>query len=160
MWFNQKYKNRITEMELTNRKLGNRISELNREIINIKNNNNLSDLMRESIGMQIDFSSASADKCQPVHFLEGLSEIERKDFISSMESIHNDDKFQKVVRFMINIFAMNMVYRQEETERIRNQGAVVAFRTFLKELDKMHTEFVDYKKKESDDFDPLATLPE
>lgn len=159
MWFNQKYKNRISEMEQTNRILTNKIIEQNRIINSQDKKGSMADLMRESLGLQVDFSAASTDTCLPPYYLEGLDEDERKNFIIDMESIHENERYQKVVRYLINLFAMNAIYRSDEQERKNGQVAVVAFRTLLKEFDKMHKEFLGYKKVD-EDFDPLATMPE
>lgn len=164
MWFNKKYKERISHLEKVNIELARQLAQAKRDIEKekeiLRNEDNLmAALMREALGMQIDFSAASTDKCLPPHFLQELSEAERKNFIISMETIYADDKFQKVVRYMINLFATNAIYKYDKDEMRAGQIAVVAFRTFLKEFSDMHKEFLGYKQKE-DEFDPLAIMPE
>ncbi len=109
---------------------------------------------------QVDFSAADKDKCQPIYFLEGLTEDERKVFISDMETIYSNDRFQKVVRYMLNLFAMKSVYADGTDQQKNGQIAVIAFRTFLKKFDDMHLEFLSYKKNDDEDFDEHGVLPE
>lgn len=116
------------------------------------------DLMRESLGMTIDFSEADTKTCLPAHFLEGLTSDERKNFVSDMETIYANEKFQSVVKYMINLFALNMVFKADEEERKRNQAAVIAFRTLLREFDKMHVEFLESKRNADEDVDPQELL--
>lgn len=161
MWWNKKYKDRILELEKENKRLEQSVTifSCKNDELSQKLKGSMADLMRDSLGMQIDFSAASTDKCLPPHFLEDLSEDERKNFIIDMETIRSNDRFQKVIRYMINLFATNAIYKYDEEQRKNGQIAVVAFRTFLKQFDDMHRDFISYKKVE-DDFDPLATLPE
>lgn len=161
MWFIDKYKKRIAEMEQNNRMLANRISLLNRQLLeknNIPKDNLMAALMRESLGLSIDFSAAN-DKCLPLHFLDGMQDAERHNFVNHMETIYNDDKFQKVVKYMINLFATNAIYKYDREEMKNGQIAVVAFRTFLNQLEKMHLEFTSYKSKD-EEFDEQGILPE
>lgn len=162
MWFIEKYKKRIGEMEQNNRTLANKISLLNRELLeknNIPREQLMAALMRESLGMQIDFSAASNDRCLPPYFLDDLTAEQRKNFIIHMETIYNDERYQKVVRYMINVFATNAIYKYDEEKRKNGQIAVVAFRTLLSELEKMHKEFLSYKAVD-EEFDDQEILPE
>lgn len=163
MWpFTNKTKRRIKELEAINKSLANRVQLNIREIAQLHradNQKNMAALMRESLGLAVDFSAASQDKCLPSHFLEGLEEDERKNFITDMESVWSNERFQHVVRYMINLFATNAVYKADPDQMKNGQIAVVAFRTFLKEFDKMHIEFEGYKKVD-EEFDDQAILAE
>ncbi len=117
-------------------------------------------MMSEALGMEIDFSSADKDKCLPPHYLEGLTDEERKNFIFDMELIYSNEKFQKVVKYMINVFSLGMVYKKEERDRQNCQAAVVGFRTFLNKFDDIHREFLESKKNPDDEeFDDQEILP-
>lgn len=171
--FNKKYKEKILELErLVDRLREDRdrnykvyianddmwrkqLSDLERKLKNIP----LEDLMRESLGLQIDFSTAS-EKGMPPYFLEGLEEEERKNFIIDMETVYTNERFQKVVCYMINVFGMNAIFKYDDELKRNGQIAVIAFRTFLKQFEAMHREFVGYRKSADDDFDPLNPLPE
>lgn len=182
MWFTKKYKNKIEyleqALELKNRELkqaekGFKTKESNyqesikslvqartslKSLVKELKSKEFHDLMIESLGLPIDFSVVN-DKCLPLHFLSDLEGMERRNFVNHMETIYNDEKFQKVVKYMINLFATNAVYKRNEKEMKYGQIAVVAFRTLLKEFDKMHSEFLSYKKGD-EEFDDQAILPE
>lgn len=119
----------------------------------------MADLMRESLGFPIDFSEADKDTCMPPHFLAGLDEDERKAFIGDMESIYSNDKFQKVVRYMINVFGMTALYKESEQDRKNGQIAILAFRSFMKRFEEMHREFLQSKKNPDEEFDDQEILP-
>jgi len=165
----KKYKNRILDLEEKNKLLASKLDTAYSEIKKLNyiiENNKVSTkdemmaaLMRESLGMAIDFSAASTDKCLPPHFLKEMEEDERKNFVIDMETIYKNDNFKKVVFYMINLFATNAIYKYEEEQRKNGQIAVIAFRTLLKEFEEMHNEFIGYKQKD-EGFDPLATMPE
>lgn len=164
--FNKKYKVRIAELEEEAEFLRSELKSSDNELYDLKNRNNkipqpsMADLMRESLGFSVDYASADKDTCLPPHYLNLLSEEERENFIIDMETIHSNERFQQVVRYFINWFAMNAMYKADEEQRNNGRIAMLGFRSFLKEFDKMHTEFLSYKKSEDNDFDPLATLPE
>lgn len=160
--FNKKYKGEILRLKNANNSLAMTINTQNKTLAELREKlktTSMADLMREALGMQIDFAAASTDKCLPPHFLQELTDAERKNFITSMETIYVDEKFQKVVRYMINLFATNAIYKYDKDEMRAGQIAVVAFRTFLKEFSDMHKEFLGYREQE-DNFDPLAIMPE
>lgn len=169
MWFTKKYKKEIHYLKAKNAELfaeNQRLELLEARYNNLRltnkdssNHSRMAELMRESLGLQVDFAAASMDKCLPPHYLEGLEEAERKNFITDMETIYSDEKFQKVVKYLINLFATNAIYKEDPKQRDNGQVAVIAFRTLLKEFDKMHIEFANYKKSDEDDFDPLAVMP-
>lgn len=174
MWFTEKYKKRISELEklLEETKdkgrdnvalfisrdvaLKGKIQDLEYRLENIP----MADLMRESLGMSIDFAAASKDKCLPPSYLDDLDLEERKSFITDMESVYSNDRFKKIVNYFINLFATNAIYKFDEEQRNNNRAAVFGFRTFLQEFDKIHKEFLEYKKDPDEDFDPLETLPD
>lgn len=159
--FNKKYKKRIIDLEIENRRLEQSctIFACKNDELSERLKGSMADLMRESLSMQIDFSSAS-DKGLPPHYLDDLSEDDRKNFIIDMETVYSNERFQKVVNYMINLFGMNCVYREDKEQMKNNQMAVIGFRTLLKQFDTIHTEFLSYRKSENDVFDPLSTLPE
>lgn len=135
-----------------------KISILNDKIDKLKHGS-MADLMRESLGITVDFSAASKDKCMPVYYLDGLSEEERKHFITEMETIYTSDKFHIVLNYMINLFATNAIYKEDKEQMKNGQIAVAAFRTLINRFDDMHREFLSYKKTD-EEFDPLGILPE
>lgn len=159
MWIFKKDKNRIQELEEKNQRLVTDVRSLLEKLKVAQKSSSMADLMRESLGMQIDFSAASNDKCLPPHYLEGLSEDERENFVVAMETIYSDEKFQKVLKYMINLFATNAIYKYDKEEMRAGQIAVIAFRTLVRELDKMHSEFLGYKKVD-EPFDEHAIMPE
>lgn len=119
----------------------------------------MEDLMRESLGFPIDFSEADNDKCMPPHYLKGLESDQRKSFISDMEVIYSNDNFQKVVKYMINVFGMNALYKESDQDRKNGQIAIIAFRTFLKRFEEMHKEFLESKRDPEEDLDDQEILP-
>lgn len=158
-----KYKKRIAFLESQNSALLDYNRTLrDRELFyqnKINSMPSMAELMRESLGLSVDFASASNDECLPPHFLEGLSEEERKNFIVDMETVYSNDRFQTVVRYMINLFATNAIYKADKDEMKNGQIAVVALRTLLKKFNDMHKEFLSYKKSD-EGFDDQEILPE
>ncbi len=116
-------------------------------------------MIQEALGFPIDFSSASKDKCLPPHFLDNLPEEERKNFIIEMETIYKSERFQSVLKYMINLFAISSFYKDDDKARRNGQIAAVAFRTFIIQMEDMHREFTTYHQKE-EEFDEQAILPE
>ncbi len=109
--------------------------------------------------IDLDFSNVD-DSAKPPHFLKEMTEDARKNFIADMETIFTDERFQIVVSYVINMLANHSFQVEPDENKMRNgRYAVIGIRTLMKELENMHNEFQDLKKK-PDDFDPLETIPE
>lgn len=156
--FNKKLKEKNTHLARVNEELVRRLNMKEKELLR-KPVGSMADLMRKSLGLAIDFSAASADNCMPKHFLAGLDEDAKKNFVIHMETIHSDQRFQAIMRYMINLFATNAIYKADPEQMKNGRVAAVAFRTLLDEFDRMHAQFLEYQKVD-DRFDPLEVLAE
>lgn len=106
----------------------------------------------------IQFSEVDEDG-KPPHYLEGLSESERKDFIAKLESIYTDDQFQTVISYVINLIGNFAIQKADDDQMKNGKIGIIGIRTLLSEFIEAHQEYVD-SKKPVEGFDPLATLPE
>lgn len=122
----------------------------------------LADFMRfsfEQLGIpSLDFSNID-EEGKPSHYLAGLSDIERKNFIASMESMYADDKFQKIVSYVINLIGNHAIQKADDEQMKNGKIGIIGIRTLMAEFINAHQEYVD-SKKPVEGFDPLATLPE
>lgn len=106
----------------------------------------------------LDFSNVD-DNGKPPHFLSDLNDDARKQFIASMESIYSDEKFNKVINYVINVWGNHSFQVEPDETKMRNgRFAVLGIRTLMKEFEKMHSEYIGSKNKE-EEFDPLEILP-
>ncbi len=120
----------------------------------------MEDLMRASIGLpMIDFANVDNDEGKPPHYLEGLTDDQRKNFIASMETIYVDEKFQKVVSYVINLLGNHSIQKADEDKMRNGRLGIIGIRTLTAEFLKAHNEHVSAKKKD-EGFDPLGILPE
>ncbi len=99
------------------------------------------------------------DDGKPPHYLAGLSDAERKDFIAKMESIYTDDKFQIVVAYVINVIGNFAMQKAEDDQMKNGKIGIIGIRTLMSEFIEAHQEHVD-SKKPVEGFDPLAMMPE
>lgn len=106
----------------------------------------------------LDFANVDEDG-KPPHYLKGLKDVERKNFIANLEGIYSDEKFQTVFNYVINVIA-NYSFQKEPDESKMKHGryAVIGLRTLMKQLEEAHNEHMSDKKK-SEEFDPLDILP-
>lgn len=157
--FNRRLKERIKELEWIAQNDQARIQRL---ALTIKEMNDvqpsMADLMQQSLGMQIDFSAADKKTCLPPHYFDDLTTEERANFVADMETIYANQKFQSVVKYWINVFALSAVYKAEEIEKVRNQAAVIGFRALLNDFDKMHLEFMENRREQKEEFDTHEIL--
>lgn len=109
--------------------------------------------------LSMDFSNVN-DEGKPPHYLAGLSDKERKNFIANMESIYSSEQFKTVINYVINLIANYSFQKEPDESKIRNgRYAVIGIRTLMSEFERVHSEFLDSKKK-VDDFDPLSIMPD
>lgn len=165
MFWNRKLKDRIRELESYSNSLEkgyeeklDRVKELQLKLRESKNQPSMAELMKESLGMTIDFSLADNKTCLPPHYLDGLDSEARKNFIADMETVYSNEKYQAVVRYLINLFALNAVFKDDKEKMKNNQMAVVAIRTLSQEFDKIHLEFLEQKKDPDTLFDEQELL--
>lgn len=158
MFRSRRDKERIAYLENLNDQKIQECKELRAKLVGMKNQPSMADLMRESLGMVVDFSEADKKTCLPPHYLDTLTTEERKNFVADMETIYTNDKFQSVVKYMINLFAFNITFKADKEQMKNNQMAVIGFRTLLREFDKMHSEFLEQKKNSDTEFDEQDLL--
>lgn len=107
----------------------------------------------------LDFFNVDGN-AKPPHFLKDLNEDARKQFIATMEGMYSDEKFQKVISYVINVLGNHSFQVEPDETKMRNgRFAVLGIRTLMKEFEKMHSEYVGSKKK-VEEFDHLEILPE
>jgi len=116
-------------------------------------------IILEMIGIDVNFSLADQKDGKPPHYLVDLDEEDRKSFVSEMEVVYSNKSFNKVIEYMINLFATKSIMADDPKDMKKFQHAMFAFRVFLQELDKRHEEFLSYKKDDEQDFDPQEILP-
>ena len=94
----------------------------------------------------------------PPHYLKDLTVDERKNFVADMERFYYDERFNKVINYVINVLANYSFQKEPDEMKMRNgRYAVIGVRTLMKQFEEMHSEYLDSKKKE-DDFDEFAVL--
>lgn len=99
------------------------------------------------------------DDGYPPHYLAGLSEQERKHYVADLESIYTNEKFQKVVSYVINVIGNHAIQKAEEGQMRNGRIGIIGIRTLMGEFLQAHQEYVDSRKPE-EKFDPLETLPQ
>lgn len=120
----------------------------------------LADLMRDCLGFPMLTMANVDEEAKPPHYLAGLSEAERKDWISHLEYIFTDAKFQAVYNYTLNLIGNHMVHVVPDELIGNGRLGIVGLKTLLKEFENAHDEFVEVKKANGGNFDPLATMPE
>jgi len=114
-------------------------------------------LMRESLGLPyIDFANVNEDG-KPPHYLKDLDENARKSFIAELESIYANEKFQKVVAYVINLLGNHSIQKAEEDKMRNGRIGIVGIRTLMSEFIGAHNEYVN-SRKQPDEFDPNEVL--
>jgi len=109
--------------------------------------------------LPMDFSNVN-DEGKPPHYLAGLTDKARKNFISNMESIYSSEQFKTVINYVINVIANHSFQKEPDESKMRNgRYGVVAIRMLMAEFERVHSEFLDSRKK-VDDFDPLSIMPD
>lgn len=153
-------KEKIKTLEREIYDLSSQINKLNLEIkiLRRRPTPSMADLMRESLGIYIDFSTAD-ENGKPPHYLSGLNEDERRQFIIDAKSVFDNKAYQEVVKYMINVFAFHTQYHEDKDQMKNGQVATVAFAAFRKQFDDMDKEFLLLNEKK-EEFDPLDPLPE
>lgn len=106
----------------------------------------------------IDFANVD-ENGRPPHYLSGLTDAQRKDFIGHMESIYADEKFHKIVSYVINLIGNHAIQKAPEEQMRNGKIGIIGIRTLMAEFINAHQEFTD-SKKPVEGFDPLAIMPE
>ncbi len=121
----------------------------------------VADLMKfctESLGIPfIDFANIDEDG-KPPHYLSGLTDAARKDFIARMESIYTDDKFQIVVSYVINLLGNHAIQKADDDKMRNGKIGIIGIRTLIGEFLQAHREYAD-SRKPVEGFDPLEVMP-
>ncbi len=155
-------KNKIGELE-------NKIGELEYEVKIYKKENErlksknesitFEDMMRASIGLpMINFSNVDK-KGLPPHFLEGLNEDQRKNFMLDVAGMYSNDRFQTIFDYAINLVGNHAIHKEDIEQIKMGQLAILGIRTVKNEFEKLFNEY-ESSKKLPEQFDPLDILPE
>lgn len=126
----------------------------------IKSKFTVEDLVCQSLGLPtgIDFSNVD-NEGMPPHYFKGLSDEQRKLWIGDLETIYANDKFQTVVKYVINMIGNHGIQKAPDDKMRNSKIAIIGIRTLLTELKTAHEEFSATTPGEGG-FDPLATMPE
>ena len=107
---------------------------------------------------QFDFSEVD-DFGKPKHYLEGLGEVERKNYIADLEGIYSNKKFMAVLNYCVNLIGNKTVQVLPESEMFKGRFMILGIKTLSEELEKAHNEY-ENDKKGDEKFDDLSILPE
>lgn len=107
---------------------------------------------------QFDFTEVD-EFGKPPHYLDGLTDEGRKHYLGNMESIYSDDRFHDVIKYCINLYGNKGMQVMPEEHMRDCRYAILGIKSVLEEFENAHTEFMNSKKQE-EEFDPLAPLPE
>ena len=107
---------------------------------------------------EFDFSEVD-DFGKPRHYLDGLSETERGNYIAELESIYNNKRFKEVINYCINLIGNKTIQVVEEKDMFKGRYMILGTKKVLEEFENAHAEFINNKKGD-ESFDDLATLPE
>jgi hypothetical protein len=98
------------------------------------------------------------DDGNPPHFLDNLSDTDRKNYIASLSSLYVDPKFKVVVDYTINKIANKSMHVVDEDNMRNGRYAIIGIRTLMNELKSLHHEFLNTSKRDKEDFDPFEIL--
>lgn len=116
------------------------------------------DLMRDSIGLPMIHFANVDETGKPPHFLEGLNEDQRKNFVADIAIMYKDEKFQQIFDYVINLLGNHAIQKADVNEMKNGQMAIVGIRTLRNEFNKLYNEY-EASRKPPEEFDPLEVLP-
>jgi len=116
------------------------------------------ELAKTQFAFGFDFSEVD-DFGKPKHYLDGLSETERGNYIAELESIYNNKRFKEVINYCINLIGNKTIQVVEEKDMFKGRYMILGTKKVLEEFENAHAEFINSKKSD-ESFDKLATLPE
>lgn len=119
----------------------------------------IDDLMRDSLGLPMIHFHNVDEEGKPPHYLSGLNDDLRKQYIAELNAIYINEKFQEVLNYTINLLGNHSIQKATDENMRNGRIAIVGIRTLLKEFKDAHAEYVD-SMKGKDDFDPMSPLPE
>lgn len=118
----------------------------------------MADLMRDSLGLpMLTLDNIDAD-ARPPHYLEGLTDEERKNYVAHLESIYADEKFQTVYAYSMNLIGNHMVHTVPDEQLGNGRVGIVSLKMLMKEFENAHDEFIS-SKKPAEEFDPMEIIP-
>lgn len=107
---------------------------------------------------EFDFSQVD-DYAKPPHYLKGLSESGRKNYVGDLVSIYNNDKFHEVIKYCINLYGNKGMQSWAEDDIYKARYAILGIKTVMQEFENAYSEHERTKSGE-EKFDPLELLPE
>lgn len=158
-------KKKIKELLKDNQGLAEKVVKQAIEIRELKRARDLpqkptkADLMRDILGLpMLDFANVDKEG-YPVHYLEGMSNEERKHYVAEMAIIYQNPKFITVTNYLINLFGNHAVRKPHPEEK--NLG-VYSMNGIKMMQNEFHKAFLEHSERNTpqDKFDPLATLPD
>lgn len=115
-------------------------------------------LMELGLPNGLDFADVDEDG-KPPHYMHGLSDEGRKNYIARLESIYSDTHFNDVLKYVINVIGNHSIQKAPEDKMKNGKIGIIGIRTLLSEFAKAHDEYLQ-SRKDDVTFDPLATMPE
>jgi len=112
----------------------------------------------KKFAFEFDFTEVD-DFGKPPHYLEGLNDIERKNYIVDLESIYCNKTFMEVLNYCINLVGNKTLQVLDEKDMFKGRYMILGLKKLLEEFEEAHKEFENSKKGE-EPFDRLGILPE
>lgn len=113
----------------------------------------------KTLGMTfIDFANIDEDG-KPPHYLDKLTPEERKNWVAHLETLYQDEKLQAVIAYVINLIGNHAIQKADDEHMRNGKIAIIGIRTFMGEIMQAHQEYLDIRKP-TEEFDPLAVMPE
>lgn len=110
----------------------------------------ISDLMRDSLGLPMIYFDDVDEEGKPPHYLKDLTKEEREHWVADLTSIKENEHFQTVVSYVINLFGNHSLQVAEEENMKNGRYAIVGMRTFLKEFEEAENEHLSNKKQKEE----------
>lgn len=152
--FNKKLKQ---ENEALKQKLIER--ELEIHDLKEKTKHTKADLMRDVLGLpMVDFANIDSEG-YPTHYLEGLSQEERKNVVADLAIIYQNRRFQMVTNYLLNLFGNHAIRKPQENDKNLAVFSMNGIRMVLEELRKAELEHAE-RHNPPEKFDTLAVLPD
>lgn len=119
----------------------------------------MAETLNKIIGMDIlPMDNADAKGRPPLPY-QDLEADGRKNYVAHLESIYQDDRFQEMYKYAINVFGNHALLSDKEDAINNGRIGIVVMKTFMTFFENAHSEFLDQKKSE-EEFDEFETLPE
>lgn len=106
----------------------------------------------------IDFVDID-DNGHPPHFLKDMGAEERERAIARLASIYDDNLFQEIFKYIVNVLGNQSFYKSDEKNMKNARFAMLGVKAFYEIFRDAKNEYLNMRNRD-DSFDPLSPMPE